>query len=287
MRFFMVILFFSSLLFGVEFRVGKGTYRSEFKILDFMDYDVSYDTLVFGVSIPRAEIAKNIFFYGDFDYHTSDSRKSTIYFNNIVANYDFPVVGSVNDKANDILRMSPVDGDFEGLGFDLNFGFGYDLFKNDNSYLAIAINSGASLPTISAKNIRQKAEFAYKMIKKWDLDVGTYKIGPSLRGEMKIDDLFEIYSSVGFGFQKAYIDSDLFKSSVDSKGSYTNFDIGFRISPSKLPKNLKLTFGYIYKKWSVESVDVNLYNFFEVDVMRPFEMDLSSGYGYVGIEYRF
>jgi hypothetical protein len=287
MRVFMAILLFSSLLFGVEFRVGKVTYRSDLKILDFMDCDMSYDTLVFGITLPRYEIADKLFFYGDFDYHTSDTKKSIIYFNNIVANYDFPVVGSANDRTNDILRMSPVDGDFKGLGFDLNFGFGYDLFKNDNSYLAIAINSGASLPTISAKNIKQRAKFAYKMIKKWDLDVGTYKIGPSLRAEMKIDDLFEIYSSVGFGFQKAYIDSDLFKSSVDSKGSYTNFDIGFKISPQKLPKNLKLTFGYIYKKWSVDSVDVNLYNFFEADVMRPFDMDLSSKYGYVGVEYKF
>ena len=287
MRLFMTMVLLSSLLFGVEFRVGKGTYKSEFQIMDFMDYDVSYDTLVFGLTVPRVEIVDRLFFYGDFDYHTTDTRNTTIYFNNIVANYDFPIFGSANNMANRVLDMTPIDGDFEGLGIDLNFGLGYDLVNNNNSYFAITLNSGASLPTISAKNLDEKTEFAFKMMKKWDLDLTTYKIGPSLRGKTQIGDYFELYSSFGFGFQKAYIESDLFKSSVDSKGRYSNFDIGLKINSSRLPKDLKLTFGYTYKKWSVDRVDVNLYNFFEFDVMRPFDMDLSSKYGYVGVEYRF
>jgi hypothetical protein len=292
MKKILVSLVLATSMFALDFRVGFGSYDTDFKIMNFADHKTSNDTTVFVISEPRSNINKNLFYYFDLEYHIADNKRQNTKFGNPVMNHNFPVVGSASDRANDMIDWMSVDGDYEGFGFDINFGLGYDILESENGYLAIALNSGATLPNISAKNIVERAKFAYKMIKKWDLDVGTYKIGLALKRRYDFSKLLSIYGTIGYGFQKAYIESDMFKSDVDSTGSYKNFDIGLEIDASeirsmKLPKNLSFKVGYSRKSWSVDSVDVNLFNYFERDVFRPFDLDLESSYTYFGLEYIF
>ncbi len=284
MRLILLLLLFVDMVFALDFKIGRGSYDVDFKVLDFCKHNSSYDITTFRVDQPRSDINDKIFYYFDLEFHTSSTKKESIEFANVMADHQFPIFGSANDGANRALEMIPMRGDFDTIGFDFNVGLGYDLIKKGSSYLAVAINSGATLPNISAKNLKEKVEFAYDMIKKWDLDVGTYKIGPSLRGKYHFDEKYSLFSSVGFGYQKAYVESDLFKSDVDSQGRYNSFELG---GDMKIYDNFRLNLGYVYKSWSVDSVDVNLFNFFKRDVMRPFELDLKSRYTYIGIEYSF
>jgi hypothetical protein len=288
----LVSLALATSMFALEFRVGVGSYDTDFKIMNFADHKTTNDTTVFVISNPRADINENIFYYYDLEYFISDNKKQETKFGNPVANHQFPIIGEPSDKANDFIDWMSVYGDYEGLGFDINFGLGYDILKGEKGYLAIAINSGATLPKISAKNIRQKAEFAYDMINKWDLDIGTYKLGLALKRRYDFSKLLSLYATIGYGFQKAYIESDMFKSDIDSSGTYRNFDIGLKLNTDEinfanLPKNLFLTLGYSKKSWSVDSVDVNLFNYFKRDLMRPFDLDLDSSYTYFGVNYKF
>ncbi len=291
MKKILYILLLSLSLGAVELKIAKGSYDVDFSILDFMKHSSSYDTTVLKVEVPRVDIGGKIFYYLDLDYHFSDTSKKISYFNTQFANYQAPLFGSLNENLNSAIKMNPFDGDCETLGFDFNFGLGYDLVKKGNSYLALAINSGATLPNVSAKNFKQRIEYAYKIIKKWDLDVGEYKIGPSLRAKYAFSESITLFSNIGFGFQKAFIESDLFRSDVDSKGRYTLFDISLSFKPDIIDKSLskKLSFeiGHSYKKWSVDSVEVNLFDFFHQDIMRPFSLDLKSSYTYLGIKYNF
>jgi len=292
MKKILISLALATSMFALDFRVGFGSYDTDFKIMDFADHKTTNDTTVFVISQPRSDISDRLFYYFDLEYFTSDNKRQDTKFGNPMANHQFPVVGKPSDRANDMIDWKSVDGDYEGLGFDINFGLAYDILKSDSGYLAIALNSGATLPKVSAKNIKQKAEFAYDMIQKWDLDLSTYKIGLALKRRYDFSKLLSIYGTIGYGFQKAYIECDMFKSDIDSTGTYKNFDIGLKINASeirsvKLPKNLSLKIGHTRKSWSVDSVDVNLFNYFHKDVFRPFDLDLESNYTYIGLEYIF
>ena len=192
--------------------------------------------------------------------------------------------------SNNIIDMFPVDGDYEALGFDMNFGLGYDVVRKGESYLGIALNLGVTMPTINAENLSTKASLTYDLIQKWDLDVTTYKIGPLLKGNFVLKPTLSLYGSFSLGFQKASIKSELFKSSLDINGDYSAFDIGLKYQPIKLwtlPKNIYFTLGHTSKRWSVDSAKVNLYNFFNADVFSPFTTELKNNYTYIGVGYRF
>ncbi|MCB4762609.1 MAG: hypothetical protein LGB78_01630 [Sulfurovum sp.] len=294
MRSFLFVVILIASLNALDFRVGGGTYDTKLKILNFIDHDTSYDTKVFYLSLPKSKLSINekIFYYFDAEYHISDSKREKTQFANIVANYQFPLFGSFNDRLNNMIDMISIDGDYESFGGDFNIGLGYDLLTDKDSYFALAINTGATLPNISAKNISHKIDVAYDMIDKWDMNIYTYKIGPSFRSKYSFNEIFSVFATAGFGFQKVYISSDLFKSDVNTKGRYSSFDISIDINPFQInsnyfSKNLSLTLGHTEKKWSVDSVDVNSYNFFKFDLMQSFDLDLRHSYSYIGLEYKF
>jgi hypothetical protein len=278
---------------GAEFGYGGGSYKVDMGIKGFMKHDLSYDMSVLKLSQPPTDIVSYplYYYYVDAELFFTEDKRADTYFTNLIADENLPIIGSPNEN---LQRFSetfyPVEGDYEGVGFDLDFGIGYKILKKGENFLGVALNSGASLPNISAKNLKEKIKFAYKMIKKWDLDVGTYKIGSKVDARVAISEEFFLEGNYGFGFQKAYIECDMFKSDVDSKGSYSNFNIDLIYKPkgvTSVNDNLYIKLGYTIKKWSVDSVDVNLFNFFEADMMRPFEIDLKERYIYVSVGYKF
>jgi len=280
MRKMLAFIFISCSLFGFDFRVGRGSYSSDFNVMNFMKFDNSYDTTTFMLSNPKVKISDKIFYYYNLEYFTSDKKRAEFEF------WEFPRFG-VGDIVIDRFMC-----DSEAFGGDLDLGFGYDLIKSKNGYLALALNSGVTLPNISSKNLSKKIRFAKKMIDSFDINIYSYKIGPNLRAKYDLNSYLSLFSSFGFGFQKAYIDSDLFKSSVDTKGSYKSFDINLKFIPYNMDllsfsKELYFDLGYSLKKWSFSSVDVNLYNFFQFDIFKPFDLDLKSSSLYIGVGYNF
>ena len=280
-----------STLAAVDFRIGSGSYETDIAIKSFMKHNTDNDITVFSLKEEHADITQTpLFYYYDGELYTSSKKRQTTEFAGYMASYQFPLVGSVNDMTNHFIGMFPVDGDYKAVGFDMNMGLGYDLLSKDKSYLGIALNLGATLPTINAENLSTKASLAYDLIERWDLDVCTYKIGPMLKGALMLSPQVSLYGSFSLGFQKASVKSGLFKSSLDVNGDYSALDMGLKYHPHALwtlPKNLYFVLGYTYKHWDVNSAEVNLYNFFQTDLFAPFTTELKSRYMYVGVGYQF
>ncbi len=291
-----LILLLLSSLTALDISYGKGSYKTEMSIKGlinpkFMEHDVDHDINVFVLSQPPIEFSRMpLFYYFDAQIHTSDNKKTTTYFANYMANVQMPFFGSINDNLDRAVDMVAVDGDYKSVGFDLNFGVGYKLLKKGDSYLGIALNSGVTMPNISAKNLTSKIDFTYNMMDKWDMDIKTYKIGPQIKAKLAISPLISLEGGFGYGFEKMYVSSDLFKSDIDTKGSYSIFDINLKYDSDgrfDISKNLYFKLGYSHKSWSVDAVDVNLFNFFKFDALRPFNIDLSTNYGYFSVGYNF
>ncbi len=283
-------------IWGLDISYGRGSYETEMSIKGlinpkFMEHDVDHDIDVFILSQPPTDFSTlPLFYYFDAQLHISDNKNTNTYFANYMADVQMPFFGSINDNLDRAVDMVAVNGDYKSVGFDLNFGVGYKLLQKGKSFLGIALNSGATLPNISAKHLKSKIEFAYNMMKKWDMDIKTYKIGPQIKAKWAFSPLFALEGGFGFGFEKMYVSSDLFKSNVDTKGSYSIFDIDLRYDSDGtyvISKNFYFKLGYVRKSWSVDAVDVNLFNFFEADILRPFDIDLSTNYGYFSVGYRF
>ena len=275
-----------SALTAVEFRVGKGSYDTDISIKEFMNHDTANDITTFSLHEAHKAFLENpLFYYYDAEVYTSSSKSQETEFANFATNYEFPLVGSVNQLTNSFLGMFPVEGDYKALGFDMNFGLGYDVLRKGESYLGLALNLGATLPLINAENLTSKVSFAYDLIESWDLDITTYKIGPAIKGNLAINPEFSLYGSFSLGFQKGAVESKLFKSSLDVNGDYSALDIGVRYQEKASQYFFLL--GHTTKRWSVDSAEVNLYNFFNVDVFAPFTTELKSNYTYLGVGYRF
>ncbi len=290
-KIFLALIMLHSLLFSTEFRIGYGSYTSKFQIKDFLHHDVTHDTVAFSIKESHQALSSSpIFYFYDAEFLTSDTKKDRTYFAASMANTEFPIVGSINNNLNRAINFMPVDGEYQAIAFDLNFGAGYDLIKQKKNYLGVALNLGATLPMINADNLRSNASFAYDMMDSWDLDVSTYKIGPSITARYHLHSNLSIYLDGGLGFQKGSVKSELFKSSVDVNGAYRSFDIGvsYQLNNSSYLRNkLYFTLGHSYKSWRVDSVNVNLFNFFQANIFRPFDMDLTSHQTYLGMGYRF
>ena len=275
-----------STLSAFEFHIGKGSYDTDISIKEFLNHETTNDIMVFTVQEPYKLISKSsLFYYYEAQLHTSTSKRQETEFANFAADYEFPLIGSANDMTNSFIGMFPVDGDYKAVGFDMNFGLGYDFYRNEGSYIGLALNLGATLPLINAENLTSKASFTYDIIESWDLDVTTYKIGPAIKGNFAINPDFSLYGSFSFGFQKAAIESELFKSSLDINGNYSALDVGVSYQPGV--SKYFFMFGHTAKRWQVDSVEVNLFNFFKTDVFSPFTTKLKSNYTYLGAGYRF
>ena len=273
-------------LSALDLRIGKGTYDTKMSIKSFLKHDTRNDIMVFTLEEFHKNIQESpLFYYGDMALHTSDTKTQNTEFANFAASFNFPLIGSVNDLTNDFINFFPVSGDYKAVGFDLNLGLGYDVLKKGKNYLGLAVNVGATLPTINAENLSSKVDFAYDLMEAWDLDVKTYKVGPAIRGNYEVYPDFSVYGAFSLGFQTASVDSALFKSSVDVDGDYRALDLGVKYAPKG--KRYFVMVGHNSKKWNVDSTEVNLYNFFKKDIFRPFTMSFESAETYVGVGYRF
>ena len=294
------VLFALVLLVGsvnaLDFRYGKGSFDTDISIKYFMNHNIDYDIDVFSLNEQHKIFSSYpLFFYYDAELYMSDTQQEDVDFANPMADIQMPIFGSMNDMLDTFTGFFPVQGDYEALGFDFNFGVGYDLYRKGESFLGIAVNSGASMPMMSAENLDDKGQFAFNMIDTFDLDISTYKIGPALKANFVLNEKVSLYGNYSYGFQTATIESDLFKSDVDVDGSYSLLDIGLRLKPWKkkttygsvsFSPKLTFTLGHTNKSWEVDSVKVNLYGF-RTDIFRPFTADYKSSYTYLSIGYSF
>ncbi len=294
------VLLALSLLAGsvnaLDFRYGKGSFDTDISIKYFMDHEIDYDIDVFALSEQHKPFSSYpLFFYYDAELYVSDTQEADVDFANPMADIQMPFFGSANDMLDTFTGFFPVHGDYDALGFDFNFGLGYDLYRKGESFFGIAINSGASMPMMSAENLEDKGQFAFDLMDTFDLDISTYKIGPALKANFVLNNKLSLYGSYSYGFQTATIESDLFKSDVDVDGSYSLLDIGLRFRPWKekttygsitFSPKLSFTLGHTNKSWEVDSVKVNLYGF-RTDIFRPFTADYKSSYTYLSVGYSF
>ncbi len=294
------VLLVLSILIGninaLDFRYGKGSFDTDVSIKYFMDHEIDYDISVFALSEHHKSFSSYpLFFYYDAELYMSDTQSEDVDFANPMADVQIPFFGSANDMLDTFTGFFPVQGDYEALGFDFNFGLGYDLYRSGESFFGIAINSGVSMPMMSAENLDDKGQFAFNMVDTFDLDISTYKIGPALKANFVLNEKLSLYGTYSYGFQTATIESNLFKSDIDVDGGYSMLDIGLRFRPwrektsygsiSFSPK-LSFTLGHTNKSWDVDSVNVNLYGFSK-DILRPFTFDYKSSYTYLSVGYSF
>ncbi len=280
---------------AMELRIGSATFGWQMG-MGFMQSDFDLDAQVWSLGEQHNSFGESrlYYFYG-VDLYRSDyvDRLTTLITTPLT--YDFPLFGSFNDALADHTSL-PVPADYKIRGFDLNLGIGYDLLKNDRSYLGIGINTGLSLPVLKMKNLRKSASVTYDLLDHTDTTIKTYKLGPILHAGYRPASSLLLYTSFGAGLQTGTIENGWIASSLSIDGSYSTLDLGLRYTPwqstrdlgwIRLDPKLFLTAGFTRKSWRMDDAKIKAFNIAQFDSGGLFTDRFDANYWYLGIGYDF
>ncbi len=280
---------------AMELRIGSATFNWQMG-MGFMQSDFDLDAHVWSLGEQHNSFGDSrLYYFYNADLYQSDyvDRLTTLITTPLT--YDFPVFGSFNDAVADHTSL-PVPADYKIRGFDLNLGIGYDLLKNDRSYLGIGINTGLSIPVLKMKNLRKSASVTYDLLDHTDTTIKTYKLGPILHAGYRPVSSLLLYASFGAGLQTGTIENGWIKSSLSVDGSYSTLDLGLRYTPwqstrdlgwIRLDPKLFLTAGYTRKSWRMDDAKIKAFNIAQFDSGGLFTDSFDANYWYLGIGYDF
>ncbi len=290
----------SSVLLSGEIRFGKGTFDMNMGVDKLFTMNMSLDIDVLTFAEHHANIGSYpVYYYYNADLYTSDFVNKMTEWASYPVRMNIPFFGaSIEDMVKEY-TMIPVPADYKIRGFDMDIGVGYDVYKdpaNENNYIGIAVNTGASMPTMETEDMIGDARLTYNLLKDTKTKIKTYKLGAAINANYEIIDSVSLYAFASYGYQTGDIKNDYLLSSVDIDGTYKVVDFGIKYTPLKTKKDfgwitlspkLYVTLGYTYKKWDVDDMRVNLFKFFSANMFGPFKTDFESKYTYLGIGYSF
>lgn len=275
MRKIYLSLALSSAIFAGSFEYGHGNFETKF---DF-----------FGLS---STLSTDISTYSLIEQH-KNILQSKYYYRYNVTWMDLDAFENAKTTINRFVPSSftvPIF-KYEPKGLDLDIGIGRDFWKKgQRDYFGIGLDIGLSIPTI---DVSQQSSGSFNL-NRFNIDIKTYKIGPSIAFSKSFNRYMSIYTSANYCYQTFQFKSDKFQSDIDVDGNSYRFDIGMRLD--FIHKNYKIKFitlsprlyatiGYRYQKWNVDDFNVKVVNF---STIMPFSnMSFQSNYGYFGIGYSF
>ena len=296
-RVLVLVYLLSISLNAVEFRVGKGNFSWEMGIDNFMQSDVDLD--IFTVSFNEHHSNFNdskLYYFFSADFYGSETLDTVTQFASIPVTTTIPFYGGSISDAVDQYTKIPVPSEYKIRGFDLNLGVGYDLYKENNNFFGVGINTGLSMPVMKMRNYIETAQAVYDLLDATDTSLMTYKFGPSLQFNYEFAPSVSLYGYASYGVQYGDIDNDWFLSSMNVDGTYGIIDIGIKYIPYRgsydlgwFNANPKLfvTFGFTSKTWNIDSMNVNLSKLFHADVSGMFNNTLRMHNVYFGFGYHF
>jgi len=281
----------------VELRVGNGNFSWEMGINNFMKSDV--DLNIFTVSLNEHHSNfndSNMYYFFSADFYGSKTFDKVTQFASIPVTTNLPFYGgSISDIADKYTKI-PVPSEYKIRGFDLNLGMGYDLYKENNNFFGVGINTGLSMPVMKMKNYIESALAVYTLLDATDTSLMTYKFGPSLQFNYEFAPSVSFYGYASYGVQHGDMKNDWFLSSMNVDGRYSVVDIGIKYMPYKGSYDLGwfsvnpdffMTLGFTYKNWEVDDFNVDLSRIFHADVSGLFTHKQSMHNVYFGIGYHF
>ena len=293
---FLLAVAVTTFSYGAEIRVGSGTFTSKFSISNLMGTNFDLDTKTISIANPHDNFSNSKYYFSyDADIFYSEYANKITHMVASPITTNFGSFGSINNQIAKATKL-PLPSDYKMAGFDANFGIGYDLAKSDTGYFGVGVVSGFSMPIVKMKNLVKSAKLTYKVLRKTDTTLMTYKVGLGVVAGTKISDNLSLYASAAYGYQTGYIDNDWFKSSFDVDGHYDVFNIGVKYTPFKskakvtgvnFNNELYVTAGYTHKDWYATQGKVNLVNVVKAKTFGACKADFSNDQAYVGVGYNF
>jgi hypothetical protein len=282
----LLILSLTLPLLALEFTYGKGSFDTQFGLKGVMEYDVSMDVDVYSLREPHFGITKDIFLYANLDIYRSKTLDD--YASYLDKASDFSPFGiSAGDVASSMGAPVPVS--FEMSGIDFSIGLGYELLKDKNSYLALGLGTGVSMPYIETENMVDNAELFLKILDTTKTDIMTYKLIPSVQGRYEITKGLYLEALLSYGYQFGNITNSYIQGEGDFSGTVLHSDIGISYMPiddGSFLSRLVLDMGYRYNDWDTEKMSVEVMDFGH-DFSKDFDLGFSSKFFYFGAGLRF
>lgn len=287
-RIVVILLIIKSSLFAVELSYGKGSFEYQFSLTQVMQCSVDMDVNVLTLRETHLPITQALFLYGFVDVYQSD--KLDDYASYINKGSDFNPIGpSISDLASSMGAPVPVS--FEMRGVDLSLGLGYELFKEDKSYLAIGVGSGLSMPYIETENLLEDAQLFISILDKTKTSIMTYKLMPSVQGSYQLVQGLSLEASLAYGFQYGSIENDYIRGEGDFSGTLLQSDLSLKYRPvptEDIYKNLFVEIGYRYNDWQVEQMKVSMVDpALNYDFAQYLDVGFASHFLHFGAGYQF
>ncbi len=297
-RAFILLIFFMLFLVpkseAVDIQFGKGDFSMEMAVLGFSGKMSTGVTTITLNETHRNIWGSNFFFNFDITYFQSDTERRMLDLYNRYADAacsmcslcPFPPCSGCATFCD----QCPI-GKYEVVGFDMNFGLGYDVWKQNNNYIGVGIIVGATFPWIKGERAIEYSQDFMDLMRDTNTDVMTYKLGPQIRGAVEILPGLVIHGDAAIAFQKAWVKNDSFYIDTSAEGSFFTFNIAADYAPFATKKNFwsnfYLTAGFRYKKWLVKDVKIENISVRQLIMVPVSDLKMETTIGYIGAGYEF
>ncbi len=294
--FFLIIagLLFLSPAKALDIQFGKGDFSMEMAVLGFSGKVSTGVTTITLNETHRNIWGSKFFFNFDITYFQSDTERKMLDLYNRYADTacslcdlcPFPPCSGCAE----FCGQCPI-GKYEVVGFDINFGLGYDVWKKGNNYLGLGVIVGATFPWIKGKRAIDYSKDFMDLMRDTNTDVMTYKLGPQLRGAVEIFPGLVIHGDTAVAFQKAWVKNDSFYIDTSAEGSFFTINVAADYSPFIQKNNVLskfyITAGIRYKKWLVKDVKIENISVRELIMVPVSDLKMETTTGYIGAGYAF
>ena len=276
-------------LFGVDLSYGKGNFDFSFGLNGGMNANVGLDIDLLSLRENHLSLSQNFFLYGNVDIYQSKTVDGYAAYFEQAANFN-PFGPSSSDVIGEFTPI-PIPVSYKMRGIDMNIGVGYDIVKQEGSYLSVGIGTGFSMPYVETQNIVNDAQNVSETLQETKTEIMTYKLLPSLHGAYVFVPGLKVQGSLQYGYQFGTVENEYINGEGDISGTNLSTDIRLEYATfvnSSSWKVFYLTAGYRYNDWSVDDMKVSVINpMLSIDMMQTLSMGFSSDFAYFGAGYSF
>jgi hypothetical protein len=278
---------------ALELRYGKGDFKVNGNIDPLFSASMNFDIETWTLAEPHLNILKSpVYISMRFDYFSSDFVNQVTDFASLPLTTPLPVVGQSVDDLIDQYTDFPVPADYRIHGTNLDIALGYDVWRNEQGYLGLAINTGFSMPYMETRHLTSDANLVMDLMDTFETRMRTWKFGPKVQLGFQPRDWLELRADFTWNYQTGKLETDILGSNLTVDGQYRSLDIQGVLFPTKWwpridwLKQLNISAGYHYSKWDHDQTRVNL-PVGGFTIPRMLDMDFSHVNLYFGVGYRF
>jgi len=279
---------------ALELRRGTGEFAMDASLSSVMEVDTDVDVTTWTLAEPHLNLFGTPFFLrfrGDYFDSDAINRKTDMLSRPLTE----PIPGmdqSISDLVAEETSL-PVPADYRLHGVNVDLGLGYDVFRNDQGYLGVAVSTGLSMPFMKIRNLESGVSDFIDALETFDTEIRTYKLGGTLVGGYALTSWLSLEAGFNWSHQTGEMENDLLGSGVDVDGQYRTYNLALKVKPAKLLPHAPLvddaflTVGYTATRWDYNTAEVTtpVRDFRFNDEMLDVGFDHTSAY--VGFGYDF